>query len=424
MKRLLAVACVAAWAGVLGACASGKGEAWKKAGFPDRWEDFTPDQKFLAAGILYVEGHKGNDPAMRSKGVATYRELAAQGHADSQYVLALIYVEGDSGVLDKDGAEAARLFEAAARQGHKEATYRTFVGYYEGEGVAKDEKTAMVWLLAAANLGVGEAQRYAAVAYATGQMTGRKDPEAAVAWLEKAAANGDEESKKLLAELEGTGGAAPAPAKAPAAAAKKASGAELDLGVPYEVLTGEIRETHARASARLQEGRDLFFLDGGQRVNTAEAGRAREMFDAAVREVSSLERRRARAFERAPVVFVELEYVAFVATGNAGTAALVGGDRKAVLPALERQLEIGERSRASIAEALAVPSLSSMHARYRELDGKFREAMVGSHVLAYLECDIGKDSKGAERHRAKAIELAQSEQEKTMIAPLLRTTGR
>ena len=99
--------------------------------------------------------------------VSIRKELAEQGHARSQYNLALSYDNG-RGVL-QDYEEAVKWYRLAAEQGDAGAQYQLALSYDKGHGVPQDYKEAVKWYRLAAKQELAVAQHNLGVSYAKGE---------------------------------------------------------------------------------------------------------------------------------------------------------------------------------------------------------------------------------------------------------------
>jgi len=85
-----------------------------------------------------------------------FRQAAAQGHKNAQYMLGLIFYNGRG--VKKDYREARAWFERAAKQNHSGAQYMLGIIYYDGKGVPKDNGRASKWFTKTAKKGDKDAQ--------------------------------------------------------------------------------------------------------------------------------------------------------------------------------------------------------------------------------------------------------------------------
>lgn len=97
-------------------------------------------------------------------------------------------------------SEAVKYFEKAANQGFANAQFFLGVCYAGGEGVTEDLQKAAIWIEKAANQNHGRAQLVLGSLYENGGGV-EKDLEKAKYWYQKALANGEEDAKKALEEL-------------------------------------------------------------------------------------------------------------------------------------------------------------------------------------------------------------------------------
>lgn len=131
--------------------------------------------------------------------LAQVEKRAANGDAQSQYLLGRVYQKGD--IVRQDHSKAAGFFLQAAEQGHGEAEYQLACCYYAGLGVEQDKVKARMHLIAAAGHGSVEAQYHLAGTYARGKGGVKKNYRKAAYWYEKAAEQGHPEAKSHLEKL-------------------------------------------------------------------------------------------------------------------------------------------------------------------------------------------------------------------------------
>ena len=72
------------------------------------------------------------------------KELAKQGHADTQFWLGYYHYTGEG--AEQSYRKAIKWLTPSAEQGHAEAQYMLGYCYYYGDGVKVDRKKAIKWL--------------------------------------------------------------------------------------------------------------------------------------------------------------------------------------------------------------------------------------------------------------------------------------
>lgn len=156
------------------------------------------DAQTLVA-LIYRFGALGvpKDPAT---GIEWLRKAAEQGNTEAQFRLGAEYDEGKN--LPQNLAQAAYLFRKAAEQGHARAQENLALMYGTGQGVQKDLAEAAYWHRKAADQGNDKAQLNLGMMYVTGEGV-PKDFTKALAWWQKSAAQGNAESQYNLALLYG-----------------------------------------------------------------------------------------------------------------------------------------------------------------------------------------------------------------------------
>lgn len=162
--------------------------------------------------------------------VASFRQAAEQGHAESQYILSTMYDTGKG--VPQDDAQAARWEHMAAEQGHLYAQanlsfrcysasdfagafawcqraadgelawaqYNLGLMYQKGEGVARSEAEAAHWYRLAASQGFADAQQRLGDLYYLGHGMPRNYAHAAL-WYRRAAEQGSARAQFQLGHL-------------------------------------------------------------------------------------------------------------------------------------------------------------------------------------------------------------------------------
>ena len=125
-------------------------------------------------GLCYDKG-KGvaeNDETA----VKWYTKSAAQDYAKAQYQLGKCYKDGEG--VEKNRQKAVQLFTKAAKQENADAQYQLGKAYLKGKGITADEGKARSWLKKA--------------------VKNQKDGDKILAKIQKDAAEGDEDAKRIL----------------------------------------------------------------------------------------------------------------------------------------------------------------------------------------------------------------------------------
>jgi hypothetical protein len=117
------------------------------------------------------------------KAAELWRPLAEAGNAPAQYLLGSLYVEGNG--VERDDATAFVWFLRAANQGDAAAQYNVGASYAGGNGAAKSYVDAAKWFRRAADQGVVFAQLNLGLLYAAGNGVPQDSVEA-LKWLELA----------------------------------------------------------------------------------------------------------------------------------------------------------------------------------------------------------------------------------------------
>jgi S1-C subfamily serine protease len=152
----------------------------------------------VIVGICYSLGKgviKDNEEAAN-----WFRRAADQDYAPAQFLLGGCYAMGEG--VAKNYAEAVKWYRKAAAQNEPESSYRLGESYAFGTlGLPKDDVEAVKWYRKAANQNHAVAQYNLGVSYVNGQGV-PKDYVEGYKWLLLASAQGDEASRKGIAQLE------------------------------------------------------------------------------------------------------------------------------------------------------------------------------------------------------------------------------
>jgi TPR repeat protein len=118
-----------------------------------------------------------------AKAAELWRPLAEAGNAPAQYLLGSLYVEGNG--VERDDATAFMWFLRAANQGDAAAQYNVGASYSGGKGAPQSYVDAAKWFRRAADQGVVFAQLNLGLLYAAGNGVSQDSVEA-LKWLELA----------------------------------------------------------------------------------------------------------------------------------------------------------------------------------------------------------------------------------------------
>jgi hypothetical protein len=159
---------------------------------------------------------------MTSADVSNLSARAETGEPEAAFWLALAYADGR--LLPKDKARSATLMLQAAEKGYAPAEYRVGLSFYP-ENLPETEK----WMLAAAQHGQPDAQRWLGTAYEF-QWLGITDLQEALKWYRKAAEQGQPDAQTVLGMMYEHGTGVPQDYSAAADWYRKAAEHFPDLG--------------------------------------------------------------------------------------------------------------------------------------------------------------------------------------------------
>lgn len=149
-------------------------------------------------GCFYLNG-SGITPVDYKKSHEYFLKAAEQGHAESQFRVAMNYYYGKG--ADIDVGEAFRWWEKAAELGHSESLCEVGICLLNGEAGFIDNQKAFNFFMRAALKNFARGQRLVGECYIDGVGVG-KNVDEGKRWLQRAANNNDEEAQKELEQIE------------------------------------------------------------------------------------------------------------------------------------------------------------------------------------------------------------------------------
>ena len=145
-------------------------------------------------GYDYQNGTSGKAKDY-AKAMKYARIAADRGNTDAMVDVGNMYRLGYG--VEKNLAESVKWFRKAAEQGNAVAQFNLGYSYVSGNGIEKNPTEALMWYRKAADQGIAKAQTILGLYYhQKGETAQAKE------WYELAAAQGEEEAKKRLSELE------------------------------------------------------------------------------------------------------------------------------------------------------------------------------------------------------------------------------
>lgn len=134
--------------------------------------------------------------APRTNVASPYRERALTGDRDALFALAQDYGKGTADEVN----DISRMTQALA-QSPAAAQYELAGRLFQGRGAPTNQREALVWYQLAANAGYAAAQERVGVFYLNGSAGLLQDSTAALAWLLKAAAQGNHDAENDLGAM-------------------------------------------------------------------------------------------------------------------------------------------------------------------------------------------------------------------------------
>ena len=179
-------------------------------------DDPDPEAQFAFAKYLIEAAKKiGDEIAVRDvklgrryrdnllqESLRNIKKLAEgkEPYPDAQFFLANLYGTGQLG-LQVDHEKAYYLYLMASKLNHPAATYRSAVCNEIGAGTKKDPQRAALFYRKAAALGDTAAMYKLSMILLGGLLNQQRNPREAIIWLNRAAAQADEDNPHALHEL-------------------------------------------------------------------------------------------------------------------------------------------------------------------------------------------------------------------------------
>ncbi len=219
---------------------------------------------YAALGQAYENGV--GVPKDTKQAFEWYQKGALTGNAESQYRLGNLYYSGSNGA--KDLTQAISWYMRATQSGHLTATAMLAQCYIEDD-TTDDDQLVPPLLKKSAEGGDSIGQYKYAVALAHG-MTMPKDPAAARTWYERAAAQGNEDAKRDLADaakLESVR------SREKSEGTKSAGPPRVDRSIPPQTVSLpimgidlKIHDKYQTWTAKEMKGEDVLFSSKGMKV--------------------------------------------------------------------------------------------------------------------------------------------------------------
>ncbi|KAI7904120.1 uncharacterized protein BX663DRAFT_504034 [Cokeromyces recurvatus] len=172
----------------------------KKTNSPDIQCDFAI---FMVEAAKPIQDHDETRWEYLNEAEKLLKQLAARGHAESQYYLGNLYA---SGLLNRKKGKnefdkAFPLFVQATKHHHADAAYRAAKCYEDGLGCRKDYAKAVQFYKKAATLSHPGAMYRLGVAEVNGELGISKNPRDGVKWLKRSAEAATNEYPHAIHEL-------------------------------------------------------------------------------------------------------------------------------------------------------------------------------------------------------------------------------
>lgn len=153
-----------------------------------------------------------------------------------------------------------------------------------------------------------------------------------------------------------------------------------EIGVNYEEFAREIQSAYVEARADALEASDLLLTDDGEGYDPKAADAAMALYERAVGRVRETLNTFDHAYDKVPLLFVQLEYLIVKSLSGMAIVFSIRGDAAAARDTRHALIGMAEESRERIAFAVERNVLPQFHDQYRVIDENFRSALSESYV--------------------------------------------
>ena len=208
------------------------------------------------------------------------------------------------------------------------------------------------------------------------------------------------------------------------AAPRPATALEADLlheeiGIDYGVLAAGVEAAYAKARSRTLEAAQILFPDEGDEFAPDAADTAMALYEESLALVRETESKYSQAYEKIPLLFVQLEYL--VVKNLSGVAAIFSlrGELDAAHDMRTKLISVAEENRARIAFAIERNILPQFHGQYHEIDDSFRQLLAESYVWMGVDAEVVGNTLEARDSYRTALDLSDNPESQDAIRVLL-----
>jgi tetratricopeptide (TPR) repeat protein len=191
------------------------------------------------------------------------------------------------------------------------------------------------------------------------------------------------------------------------------------IGIDYGALVAGVEDAYATARARTVEAARILLPDEAGELAPDAADTAMALYEESVAIVRETESKYSQAYEKIPLLFVQLEYL--VVTDLSGMAVIFSlrGKLDAAHDMRTKLIGVAEENQARIAFALERNILPQFHGQYLEIDDSFRQLLAESYVWMGVDAEAVGNIPEARNNYRMALGLSDNPESRKAIHVLL-----
>jgi hypothetical protein len=192
-----------------------------------------------------------------------------------------------------------------------------------------------------------------------------------------------------------------------------------EIGVDYGALVAGVEAAYAKARARTLEAAQILLPDKAEELAPDAVDTAMALYSESIALAREIETRYSQAYEKIPLLFVQLEYL--VVKNLSGMAAIFSlrGELDAAHDMRTTLIKVAEENRARIAFAIERNILPQFHNQYLEIDDSFRQLLAESYVWMGVDAEMAGNIPDARDSYTTALDLSDNPEGQDAIRALL-----
>jgi tetratricopeptide (TPR) repeat protein len=192
-----------------------------------------------------------------------------------------------------------------------------------------------------------------------------------------------------------------------------------EIGVDYDKLAAGVQAAYAQARAHTLEAARILFPDDGDEYAPDAIETAMALHEASLALVRETEARYAQAYEKIPLLFVQLDYLAVKNLSGMAAIFSLRGELDAAHEMRTTLIPMAEENRSRIALAIGRNILPQFQGQYLEIDDSFRQLLAESYVWMGVDAEAVGNVGEARANYRRALDLSESPDGQDAIRVLL-----